>query len=83
MGKCAGYLWAFPVAAYGMARWRVKMGNFLALSLGKSFVLFCGFLWLIPFVGTSVAWKQGLLVFVPCELVKILAASALIKWRQK
>lgn len=83
MGKCAGYLWAFPIAAYGMARLRVKMGNFLALSLGSSFVLLCGFLWLIPFVGASVAWKQGLIVFLPCELAKIVAALGLTKWRQK
>ncbi len=83
MGKCAGYLWAFPVAAYGMARLRVKMGNFLALTLGSSFILLCGFLWLIPFVGAAVAWKQGLLVFLPCELVKILAATGLAKWRKK
>lgn len=82
VGKCGGYLWAFPMAAYGMAKLRAKVGNLLALVLGSLWILLCGFAWLIPFVGPSMAWKQGLLVFIPSELVKILVASTLIKWRR-
>lgn len=82
VGKCGGYLWAFPIAAYGMAIMRVKIGNFLALTAGAIFILLCGFIWLIPFVGLSVAWKQGLLCFIPCELAKIFVVTILIKGRQ-
>jgi len=82
MGKCGGYLWAFPIAAYGMAKMRAKIGNFLALASGCAFLLVCGFLWLIPFVGVSIAWKLGLIAFIPAELGKILVAITLMKWRR-
>ncbi|HSW71927.1 MAG TPA: biotin transporter BioY [Chlamydiales bacterium] len=77
MSKCGGYLWAFPIAAYGMAAMRSKIGNFLKLALGSGFILLCGFVWLIPFVGLAVAWKYGLVVFIPSELAKIIVVLSL------
>lgn len=77
MGKCAGYFLAFPIAAYGIAALREKFGNFPSLAMGASFILFCGFIWLIPLTGLSVAFKYGLAVFIPSELAKILVILSL------
>lgn len=77
MGQCGGYLWAFPIAAFGIASLKSKIGNIFSLLLGSSLILLCGFMWLIPFAGLKLAWTQGLLVFIPCELLKILIVLAI------
>lgn len=81
MGKCAGYLWAFPIASYWMAKMRSKIGNLFALMLGGLFILLVGFAWLIPFIGPSKAAIHGLFSFIPCELAKILIACSFIQRR--
>ncbi len=79
MGKCGGYLFAFPISCFFVAKMRPKIGDFYALSLGSLFLLALGSLWLIPFVGLSEALLKGFIFFIPCELVKIYAALVMTK----
>ncbi len=83
MGKCAGYLWAFPIAVYWIAKIKSQIGHFLATVSGCALILLFGTVWLIPFVGVKAAVAKGLICFIPCELSKVLVAIALVKWRQQ
>jgi len=77
MGKSGGYLLAFPIATYGMAYLKTKIGNTLSLACGALFILLCGSLFLIPLIGLSTALKMGLIVFIPSEVAKILVVLSL------
>jgi len=83
MGKCAGYLWAFPISVYWIGKRKEQIGYFLAALSGGAFILLVGTVWLIPFVGLKLAVMQGFVCFIPCELTKILVASALVKWSDR
>lgn len=88
-GKCGGYLVAFPIAAYCMAKIYAaraaysKRAAFQALLCGMSMILFFGFLWLIPIFGLHTAFIKGVLIFIPSEIFKALAAIQLVTWRNK
>ena len=83
IGKCAGYLWAFPISVYWIAKMKSKIGYFFASATGAVLIFTCGALWLLPFVGLKAAWLKGFVCFIPCGLSKILLALSLIKGRQK
>ena len=83
-GKCGGYLIAFPLAAYLIAKLRTKKTNpFFAILVGQAVIFFLGFIWLIPFFGVSTAWAKGVLLFIPSDLLKNLAAiGTALAWRK-
>ncbi len=83
MGNSGGYLVAFPLAAYCMAKLRQKNSPVIALLIGMAIIFIFGFLWLIPLFGLHVAFTKGILIFIPSELLKILAAIRLVNWRKR
>lgn len=78
IGKSGGYLVAFPLAAYCIAQLRHKHSPITALLCGTCVTFTLGFLWLIPFFGLQVAFTKGVLIFIPSELFKVLAAIHLV-----
>lgn len=74
MGKCGGYVISFPIAAYLISHLRQTRSRFLALSCGMGVIFGLGFLWLIPFCGWKAALIKGVLLFIPSEIFKLLAA---------
>jgi biotin transport system substrate-specific component len=84
-GPTAGYLFAFPVAAYvtGYLAERGWDRRFLtaaaAMALGSVLILACGWAWLTLFYRTAAeAFAAGVLPFLVGDVVKIaLAAAAL------
>ncbi len=82
-GKCGGYLIAFPIAAYLIAKLRQKIHPILAILVGQAVIFTLGFIWLIPFFGIWVAWMQGVVLFIPSDLLKNLVAFALVdQWKR-
>lgn len=81
LGKCSGYLIAFPIAAFCIAKIRLKRSAFQALLCGMLVIFFLGLLRLIPIVGLQTAFMKGVLIFLPSEIFKILAAIQLIHRR--
>jgi biotin transport system substrate-specific component len=84
-GPTAGYLIAYPLAAllvgYLAERgWdRKPHGAALTMLLGSSVILTMGGLWLSRFVGgLGTAFLQGVLPFLPGDVVKIGLAAALL-----
>ena len=85
MGPTAGYLFAFPAAAYvtGYLAERGWDRRFLtaaaAMALGSLVILACGWAWLaLMFKGGAEAFRLGVVPFLPGDLVKVaLAAAAL------
>lgn len=80
-GKCAGYLAAFPVAAYAIAVLRQKWPPFIALLCGQALILGLGWGWLALFIGAQAAFLKGVAIFIPSGLCKALAALSWVKWR--
>jgi biotin transport system substrate-specific component len=84
-GPTAGYLWAFPVAAFitGLLAERGWDKRFLtaaaAMFLGSLVILLSGWAWLsLWFMPASVALHEGVIKFLVGDVVKIaLAAAAL------
>ncbi|MFN2416714.1 MAG: biotin transporter BioY [Pyrinomonadaceae bacterium] len=83
-GATAGYLFAFPAAAYvtGYLAERGWDRRFVtaaaAMALGSVVILACGWAWLSLAVGGAQALRLGVLPFLPGDVVKIaLAAAAL------
>lgn len=83
-GATAGYLLAFPAAAYvtGHLAERGWDRRFLtaaaAMALGSLVILGCGWAWLAPALGGAQAFRLGVAPFLPGDVVKIaLAAAAL------
>jgi biotin transport system substrate-specific component len=85
LGPTAGYLWAFPVAAFavGLLAERGWDKRFLtaaaAMFLGSLVILLSGWAWLsLWFMPASMAFYEGVLRFLAGDVVKIaLAAAAL------
>ncbi len=73
MGKCGGYLLAFPIAAYLTAKIK-SFSPLLAFICGQLVIYLIGFLWLIPFVGPATAFMKGVIFFIPSDLLKGMAA---------
>jgi biotin transport system substrate-specific component len=82
-GAGAGYLFAFPVSAYCIAYLRTRIAPSLSLLIGSALYLVAGFLWLIPFVGINLAFVKGVLVFLPSELCKAMAALGWMAWENR
>jgi biotin transport system substrate-specific component len=72
--KCGGYYIAFPIAAYLTARLSQHWPRLLAALCGQLIIFALGFLWLCPYIGASNAWTQGVLLFIPSDLLKIFIA---------
>jgi biotin transport system substrate-specific component len=82
-GATAGYLLAFPAAAYvtGHLAERGWDRRFLsaaaAMALGSAVILSCGWAWLAVMFGTPAeAFRLGVEPFLPGDVVKIALASA-------
>ncbi len=93
-GPTAGYLLAFPVAAF-LAGWLVEWVSartsisrsgapgWLALAAallpGSAVILLCGWAWLTAFVGAANAAKLGVAPFLAGELLKLSAATGVAR----
>jgi biotin transport system substrate-specific component len=80
----AGYLVGFVAAAWvtgslserGWDRRPLTAG--LAMGIGSAVLFACGLLWLGQFVGYSNVVQQGLLPFLPGDVIKIALATAIL-----
>jgi biotin transport system substrate-specific component len=84
-GATAGYLLAFPAAAYvtGYLAERGWDRRFLtaaaAMALGSFVILACGWAWLaLMFKGGAEAFRLGVAPFLPGDVVKIALAAAVL-----
>ena len=83
-GATAGYLLAFPVAAYvtGLLAERGWDRRFLtaaaAMALGSVVILACGWAWLATMLGAAQAFRLGVAPFLPGDVVKIALAAAVL-----
>jgi biotin transport system substrate-specific component len=85
LGPTAGYLWAYPFAAFLMGLlvergWdRSPLRTAAAMLLGGLMILTMGTLWLGSITGDlRTAFLQGCLPFLPGDLVKTALAAALL-----
>lgn len=78
VGKCAGYLIAFPLAALLTAHLLRRYSALVSMVIGQGLIYFLGVLGLTPFYGWKVASIQGMLLFIPSDLLKMLIARALV-----
>ena len=83
-GATAGYLFAFPAAAYVTGALAVRgwdrryLPAAAAMALGSFVILGCGWAWLASAVGGAQAFRLGVAPFLAGDVVKIaLAAAAL------
>lgn len=83
IGKSGGYLVAFPIAAYCIAQMRQKQSPLLALLCGQAVIFSLGFIWLVSLFGFYLAFTKGVLIFIPSELLKMLAAIGIAKWSNR
>lgn len=83
LGKSAGYLIAFPIATYLIAKIAEKRHPLIAIVSGQVVIFALGFLWLIPFFGLSTAGMKGVVLFIPSELLKgLIVFAATRKWNE-
>ncbi|MFH1416797.1 MAG: biotin transporter BioY [Planctomycetota bacterium] len=81
-GPTAGYLLAFPVAAFVVGRlaecgWDRRFGTAVAaLALGQAVILALGFAWLTFFVGVERGFATGVAPFLLGDALKVLLAAA-------
>lgn len=89
VGPTAGYLFAFPVAAF-VVGWLAERGwdrrpwsAAAAMAVGEALIYAGGLPWLALYVGAERALPLGLLPFVPGDLVKLALAAAALPagWR--
>ena len=83
IGPTAGYLWAFPLAAFAVGYLlehgadRNFMTRALAIFAGTGIVFIGGAGWLAHAIGVQKAVAVGLLPFLPGDLVKVAVSAAL------
>jgi biotin transport system substrate-specific component len=83
-GATAGYLLAFPAAAYvtGYLAERGWDRRFLtaaaAMALGSLVILACGWAWLALTFGGTQAFRLGVAPFLPGDVIKIALAAAVL-----
>lgn len=88
-GPSAGYLWAFPLAAFliGYMLERGADRNYLtralAIAAGTALVLLAGTGWLAHALSLQKALAIGLLPFLPGDLVKVAIAAALAPYARE
>lgn len=80
-GQYGGYYIAFLTASYLIGKMKERRSLIVSLLSGHALVLFLGFVWLIPFIGPKAALIGGALIFIPSEILKILAVASLEKRR--
>jgi biotin transport system substrate-specific component len=80
----AGYLWAYPVAAFATG-WLAERGwdkRYLkaaaAMALGSLVILLGGMLWRLGFMSFDQAFVTGVLPFLPGDAIKIALAAAVL-----
>ena len=80
----AGYLWAYPVAAF-VTGWLAERGwdrRYLkaaaAMGLGSIVILLGGMIWRLGFMSFDQAFLTGVVPFVPGDLIKIALAAAVL-----
>src|SRR5438132_12743974 len=86
LGPTGGYLIAFPAAAFitgafAEQGWDRKfLTAAAAMAVGSAVIIFCGWLWFSYLTHTPpfVALQLTVLKFIPCDIVKILLASAVL-----
>lgn len=82
----AGYLIAFPLAAYVAAILARKGSTIRALMTGKILIFTLGFLWLIPSFGIYTSFEKGVLLFLGPAIGKSFITAYLARiwkrWRQ-
>jgi biotin transport system substrate-specific component len=83
MGKCAGYLLAFPLAAYLSSLLAKKWNPWVALLCGQLVIYLFGFLVLSAYFGISIAFTRGIVFFIPSDLLKIMLAILCVKTSNK
>lgn len=83
-GPTGGYLVGLALAAF-VTGWLAERGwdrrpatMLLAMLAGSALIYACGLAWLAHFVGSSRVLAMGLLPFVPGDLFKIAAVTALL-----
>jgi biotin transport system substrate-specific component len=89
LGPTGGYLLSYPVAAWVVGRlaergWDRRFGTAVLAMLAGSAVIYAGGVsWLALFVGWERTLWAGLVPFLPGDLLKLLAAAALlpIAWK--
>lgn len=83
-GPTAGYLIGFPVAAYIIGRlceqgWDRRFWTAAAaMGIGQLIILGFGYAWLTRFVGPQRAFVDGVALFVFGDVIKTIAAAALL-----
>ena len=93
-GPTAGYLLAFPLAAFVAGRLLERLfaraaaqkagpANWLAIAASlfsaDAIILLCGWAWLATLVGAANALKLGILPFLAGDLAKLAAATAIAR----
>jgi biotin transport system substrate-specific component len=80
----AGYLWAYPVAAF-LTGWLAERGwdrRYLkaaaAMGLGSLVILFGGMIWRLGFMSFDQALMTGVVPFLPGDAIKIALAAAVL-----
>lgn len=80
VGKCAGYLFAFPVAVFVIAKMMEKKYSVvLAAGIGQLVIFSIGFGWLATFIGMKLAFTYGVQPFFFSDIVKIFLAYFVAK----
>jgi biotin transport system substrate-specific component len=88
-GSSAGYLLAYPIAAYATGRlfdlglWNSFAGRALAIFCGTLLVFAGGVIWLAHFVGWPAAFALGVVPFIIGDIVKVLLAAGAAPWVRK
>jgi len=84
-GPTGGYIFGFVFAAF-VVGWLLENGwsrcfsfTFAALLIGNATIYAFGLPWLAFFVGWDKVLQLGLLPFLPGDLVKLVAASSVVK----
>jgi biotin transport system substrate-specific component len=80
----AGYLWAYPLAAF-LTGWLAERGwdrRYLtaaaAMALGSLVILFGGMIWRLSFMTFEQALVTGVVPFLPGDAIKIALAAAVL-----
>lgn len=85
-GPSAGYLFAFPIAAavvgalceLGMGRRMATAA--VAMAVGQAIILCGGFIWLAFKAGVAAALVDGVLKYLPGDVLKIALAATALPW---
>jgi biotin transport system substrate-specific component len=83
-GSSAGYLFAFPFAGYCIS-WLSRKNatfywQFFSILCGQILIYFLGFIWLAQFIGSVLAFKWGVLFFLPSAILKNFIGTKVKQW---